>query len=128
MANKSRYLEDAILNHVLRNVSFPSPTDVYVALFTSDPGKTGTGTEVSGGGYVRQKVTFSAPSAGQVQNSADVVFPIASASWGLVTHVALMTAAVGGNRLYQGPLDTPKQIDANDQLKFALGSLKVSEV
>ena len=122
----SDYLENALLNAVLRNTPYTSPSQVYVALFTSDPTDAGTGTEVSGGGYARQAVTFNAPSNGQVTNAADILFPVATASWGTVTHVGIYDAQTGGNLLFSGALTTSKTISANDQLKIAAGSLSIS--
>jgi hypothetical protein len=122
----SDYLENALLNAVLRNTPYTSPSQVYVALFTSDPTDAGTGTEVSGGGYARQPVTFNAPSNGQVTNAADILFPIATASWGTVTHVGIYDAVTGGNLLFHGALTTSKTISANDQLKIAAGDLSIS--
>lgn len=127
MANGfSDYLENALLNATLRGVAYTSPTTVYVALFTSDPTDAGTGTEVSGGAYARQAVTFGAPSNGTCSNSADVLFPIATAAWGTITHIAIFDAATGGNMLYSAPLTTSKTIASGDQLKVAAGDVTVS--
>jgi len=57
MAEFSNYLENKVLDHVLRNVSYSSPTTVYVGLYTSDPTDAGSGTEVSGGSYARQALS-----------------------------------------------------------------------
>jgi len=122
----SDYLENALLNAVLRNTPYTSPSQVYVALFTSDPTDANTGTEVSGGGYARQPVTFNAPTNGQVTNASDILFPVATASWGTVTHVGIYDAQTGGNLLFSGALTTSKTISANDQLKIAAGSLSIS--
>lgn len=46
---KSDYLENKILDHVLNNTSYTSPTTVYFALFTSNPAEDGSGSEVLGG-------------------------------------------------------------------------------
>ena len=70
MAEFSNYLENAIINAVLRNTSYTSPTTVYVGLFTNDPTDADAGTEVSGGSYARVSVTFGAPSNGVSTNSA----------------------------------------------------------
>ena len=59
----------------LLNTSLRSGT-YYLALFLTDPTASGTGTEVSGGGYARKIINFSAPSLvsgkEQVSNSAPV--------------------------------------------------------
>lgn len=126
MGALSNYLEAALLNAVLRNIPYTSPATVYLALYKSDPTDADTGTEVSGGGYARQPVTFTAPSNGQVSNSADVIFPVATADWGTVTHVGIRDAATGGNLLWYGPLQVSKTILINDQLIIKAGDLVVS--
>ena len=125
MAEFSNYLENALINAVLRNTSYTSPTTVYVALFTSDPTDAGSGTEVSGGSYARTSVTFGAPSNGVTTSNADCTFPQATASWGTVSHIGLYDASTSGNLLFHTPLDTSKTIDSGDIFKIASGSLTV---
>lgn len=129
MDAKSDYLEDNLLNHVLRNTSFTSPTTVYVALFTVAPGDDGTGgTEVSGFAYARQTVTFGAPSSGTVANSGAVTFPQASGgAWGTILAMGIYDAVTTGNLLYYGNLATSKVVGDGDQISFANGALTVSE-
>ncbi len=126
MAEFSNYLENAVINAVLRNTAYTSPTTVYVALYTSDPTDADTGTEVSTGGYARQSVTFDAPSNGVTQNSADVTFPTATASQGVVTHIGLHDASTGGNLLFHTILDNSKTIDTGDIFRITTGNLSVT--
>lgn len=126
MSAMSDYLENAIGNHILRNIAYTSPTTVYCALYTVAPSDAGGGTEVSGGGYARQAVTFGAPSNGVFTNSADVVFPIATANWGTIVAFALFDAATGGNMLIYGNLSSPKTINSGDQFRFPAGQLSVT--
>lgn len=126
MAEFSNYLENALINAVLRNTSYTSPTTVYVSLYTSDPTDADTGTEVSGGAYARTAVTFGAPSNGVSTNSADVTFPTCTASWGTVTHVGIHDASTAGNLLFHTPLDTSKTIDSGDIFKITSGNLSVT--
>lgn len=128
MAGISTYLANKLLDHSLRNVSFTPPTAVYVALYTSDPTAADTGTEVSGGGYARQQVTFNVASGGQITNNSDIIFPTATASWGTITHIGIRDAATGGNLLYFSTLSIPKTIDAGDQLKIPAGQLVINMV
>jgi hypothetical protein len=127
MDAKSNYLEDALLNHVLRNVSFTSPVAVYVALYTAAPTDAGGGTEVTGGSYARQAVTFSVPASGVVSNSGSITFPLATADWGVVAAIGIFDASVAGNLLYYGNLTASKTILTNDQLSFANAALTVAE-
>lgn len=122
----SNYLENKLLEHTLRNISYTPPTTVYLALFTSDPGEDKTGTEVSGGAYARKAITFNAAASGAVTNSADILFDIATANWGTVSHVAVFDALTAGNMLYYGTLTTAKTINSSDQLKIVAGDLSIS--
>jgi hypothetical protein len=122
----SDYNEDKILNLTLRGQAFAPPTP-YVALFTSDPGEAGGGTEVSGGGYARQVATFGAPSGGVCLNSVLIVLgPATGAPWGTVTHAVIFDALSGGNRLYHEALVAPKAIGIGDSYQFAIGTLSVA--
>jgi hypothetical protein len=126
MAEMSNYLEDAIINATLRNTTFTSPSVVYLGLYTSDPTDANTGTEVSGGSYARQAVTFGAPSNGVTTNSAAIEFPQATASWGTVGWIGILDASSSGNLLYHTALDTSKTIDSGDIFKISIGNLSVT--
>ena len=126
MAEMSNYLENALINATLRNTSYTSPSTVYLGLFTSDPTDANTGTEVSGGSYARQSITFGAPSNGVSTNSAAIEFPQATGSWGTITHVAIRDALSAGNMLYHTPLDASKTIASGDIFRIAIGSLSVT--
>jgi hypothetical protein len=126
MAEMSNFLEDALINATLRATTYTSVATVYVSLWTSDPTDAGSGTEVSGGSYARTAVTFGAPSNGVTTNDADVTFPTATASWGVVGWIGINDAASSGNLLYHSPLDTSKTIDSGDIFKISTGNLSVT--
>lgn len=120
----SDYLETKTLNDY-----FVTPT-VYIALFTTDPTDADIGTEVSGGGYARQEISFGAPSDDgsdnmEITNDAEVRFPIALGSWGTVTHAGIYDAITGGNLLDHTTLDTSREIQENDQFVFEVGGYTV---
>jgi hypothetical protein len=126
MAEMSNFLEDALINATLRNTTYTSVATVYVSLWTSDPTDAGSGTEVSGNSYARTAVTFGAPSNGASTNSADVTFPTATGSWGVVGWIGINDASTAGNLLYHSPLDTSKTIDSGDIFKISTGNLSVT--
>ena len=126
MSEMSNYLEDALINVTLRATAYTAPATVYVSLWTSDPTDAGSGTEVSGGSYARTAVTFAAPSNGVTTNDADVTFPTATASWGVVGWIGINDASTSGNLLYHTPLDTSKTIDSGDIFKISTGNLSVT--
>lgn len=125
MSEISTYLENALINATLRNTTYTSVATVYVSLWTSDPTDAGSGTEVSGGSYARQAVTFGAPSSGVSTNSGDVTFPTATGTWGTVGWIGINDALTSGNLLYHTPLDVAKEITTGDVFKIATGNLSV---
>jgi hypothetical protein len=126
MAEMSNYLEGALINAVLRNTSYTSPTTTYLALYTSDPTDADTGTEISGGSYQRQPITFGAPSNGVSTNSSAIEFPQATADWGIISHVAIRDAVTSGNMLFHTALDASKTINNGDIFKITSGNLSVT--
>jgi hypothetical protein len=126
MAEMSNYLENALINATLRNTSYTSPSTVYLGLFTSDPTDANSGTEVSGGSYARQSITFGAPSNGVTSNTAAIEFPQATGSWGTVGWIGIMDSLTTGNLLYHTALDASKTIASGDIFKIAIGSLSVT--
>ncbi|PLR72329.1 phage tail fiber protein [Bacillus sp. UMB0728] len=126
MSAISNYLENKLLDHVLKGTAYTPPSTLYVALFTTDPTDAGTGTEVSGGGYTRRTATFNTATNGSISTNADITFPVATANWGTVTHTAIFDAATGGNLLFHGALTASKTINIDDQLKISSGSLTVN--
>ena len=125
MAEMSDYLEVALLNATLNGVAFTAVNDPYVSLHTADPTDAGTGAEVTGGSYARTAASFSTATVGVVATDADVTFPTATATWGVVGWIGLWDAASGGNMLYHTALDTSKTIDSGDIFKITTGNLTV---
>ena len=130
MGAMSNYLEEALLNAVFRNVAFSSPAAIYIALYKSDPTDGDVGLEVAGGAYARQIVPFNPPTqAGgkaQMQNNAQVNFPVATADWGTITHIGIRNAGTGGNLLYHGPLAVPKTVNSGDQIIFGVADITIT--
>jgi len=129
----SDYLEQKILETVLNNAAFPTITATFVALFTTATNDAGGGTEVTdAGAYARVDTgTFTSMTGitdGQTENSAEIAFSQATASWGTVTHIGLYDSGThgAGNLLYHGALTASKAVDTNDTFKIAAGDLVVT--
>jgi len=131
MAAKTTYIKNRSLDRILKNnadFSYTFPATVYAALFTADPTDSGSLTnEVTGGSYARQSITWGTISNGSIANSAAVTFPVATASWGTITHVGICDLGSAGNMMYHGALGTSKTVGTGDQVSFAIGALTVSE-
>lgn len=121
----SNYLENKVLLHVFGATAYTAPATLYVALFTSDPGETGSGTEVSGGSYARQTIAFTV-TGNQASNTGAAEFPTATASWGTITHAAVFDAVSGGNMLAYGALTTSKTIASGDVLRIPAGDFDIN--
>jgi len=128
MAGLSNYGENLVLTWLLTTSSATRPTTWYVGLYTVAPGEGGGGTEVSGGSYARQAVTWtvSGTAPTEASNSAAVEFPTASASWGTVVAAGIFDAVSSGNLIAFSNLDTSKAIDTGDVLRFNTGSLDIT--
>lgn len=106
-------------------------TNVYCALYTTNPTDSTNGTEVTGGSYARIEVSAkfgTAPSAGSVSNDAAVNFATATADWGTVTGFALRTESSGtaGSLLAWGALSANKVVSNGDTASFAIGALTIT--
>lgn len=124
---KSNYLENIIINTVLRNTAYSQVATVYVALYTTDPTDADSGTEVTGGSYARQSVAFDAASGGITANTSTITFPTASASWGTITHFGIRDASTAGNLLYHGDLTVSKTVTSGDVFIFSAGEIDITE-
>jgi len=128
MAGFSDYLEDKVLEHVFGGNAYSAPSTLYVALYTVAPTDTGGGTEVSGGGYVRQSGAFtvSGTNPTTASNTAAIEYPTATANYGTVVAVGIFDALSSGNLLAYANLTTSKVVSTGDVFRFNTGDLDVT--
>jgi hypothetical protein len=139
MSKFSSYTESNIISTTLRGAAFPVPSNVYVALFTADPGDAFVAANevqvASWPAYVREDAAqggaistgWTAPSGGSSSNAKTITFPANNGAGAVtITHVGLVDAASGGNLLYHAPLVATKTLQVGDVLSFAIGSLVVT--
>jgi hypothetical protein len=126
MAAMSNYLENKVLDYVLRDTADWAPAAVYLALHTADPTDAGTGAECSGGSYARQAITFNAAhaTAGTIDNSSAEEFTNMPAC--TVTHIGIWDAASSGNLLFHGAVSASKTVTSGDTISLAAGSLDIT--
>lgn len=96
----------------------------YLALYTSNPTAADTGTEVSGGSYVRRPITFGSLSGGAISNTVAISFsglPTAT-----ITHYGIRSAASGGTLRAFGPLNSVAATVNGDEVVFNIGTVQVS--
>lgn len=132
MGSFSNYLENELLDQVFGAQAWTAPSTLFFALSLASPTEDGSGlTEPSGGSYARKsmtnnKTTWDTAAAGALANAVAITFAQASASWGTVTHFAIMDATTAGNMLAWGTLSASKTIDNGDTAEFAIGDLDVT--
>lgn len=126
---KSDYLERKILDHALGTTTFTKPTAVYAALFTTSPADAASGTEVSGGSYARQAVTFAAASttSGTSTAASNAGVTFTNLPTATITHVGIYDASTSGNLLYHGALTASKSVTSGDNFTINSGQLTVEE-
>jgi|SRR5690606_2792977 len=115
--------ENRFLDHVCLVSTWTPTAPLKVALYRVAPTEAGGGTEVSGGSYARTNVTFSAASNGSITNSNDVVFPVATASWGTVVAIAIFDSAATPTMIWYGTTSTGKTVESGDEYRLPAGSI-----
>ena len=153
MAALTSFMENHVIDWLLRAQAIgitgataaaaTGPATVYVALYTTNPTATTTGTEVSGGSYARVAVTsaltawagtqgaattvVSSGTTGQTSNNTILTFPAPTAAWGVITGFAMLDALTLGNMLIFGALTTSKTVNSGDAApSFAAAALTFS--
>lgn len=122
-----------LLDLMFRNQTYAAP-DTYVALVTATVSDSDTGstiTEPSGGAYARKQVnvnggaspTWDLAAAGLVDNTHDVEFTTATASWGTIVGVAICSAATLGDLLMYDNAMGDQAVGDGDTVKFPVGDL-----
>jgi hypothetical protein len=137
MSALSDYMENKLLDHLLKNTVYTQPATLYFGLFTADPGESGVTSEltIGTGAYARAAITNNNVNFPQCAssgtptktNGAIIQFPTATTAWGTVTHWAIYDAAsTGTNMIMHGALSAPRYIAVGDSPKIAAGALSIT--
>lgn len=136
----SNYLENQIIDYLLRGQTFAAPTSVYVALATTSGSDAACGTEVTGGSYARVEVASSlanwagtqsagstdasSGTGGTTSNNGAITFPAPTGDWGQVIEFCVFDDDTAGNLLWRAALAVPKTINNGDAApSFAAGAM-----
>lgn len=122
--NLTDLAENALLDHLVGTASLTITTPIKLALVTATGTDAAAGTEVTGGSYARQTITFSAASSGQIANNAVISFTNMPAC--TVTGIDVYDSNGTPKRLFYGPLTASKTVAAGDTLQFAASSITLS--
>ena len=130
----SDYFENEVIGYLFGDAAFSLPATYYIGLWTATLSDSSTGStagDVSGGSYARVAVTndgteWDAASGGATANTNLIAFPMASASWGTVTYVAILDASTAGNMIAYAQLNTPVSVSQYDTVIFQPGDLDIT--
>lgn len=144
MSAMSDYLENKLIDFLLRQQAFVPPASLYIGLLTGATDDDASPlAEVAGGSYARAQVVSSLANwagtqgagtnavsngaSGGTSNNAEIAFPVPTGDWGQVTHVAIFDAAAAGNMWFYAPLAAPKNVNNGDPApKFNAGTVALT--
>jgi hypothetical protein len=114
-----------LLDASLGTTPYTAPTGpMKLALETATGSNSAAGTEVAGGSYARQTITFGAASSGSASNSNAITYtamPVAT-----VAGLEIYDSAGTPRRAWVGALTASKTVAAGDSLSFAIGSITIT--
>lgn len=127
----SNAAETAVLNQVFIGTALPwnANTNLYLALYTADPGEAGTATtnEATYGGYARATLVRASDftvSGNQISNTNLEQFAQCTSGSNTITHAAIVDSASGaGNIIVRGALNSSIPVSTGIQPQFAAGGL-----
>lgn len=121
MANVVQVEANALLAASSGQAAYTAPTaPVKVALDTVNGTTTAAGTEVTGGSYARQSITYAAPSGESIASNAALTYTSMPAC--TVTGVDEFDSAGTPVRRWTGALTASKTVNAGDTFTIASGS------
>ena len=106
--------------------------ETFLALFSTNPGADGSGTEIGYSGYARRPIDWGTPSIngalGEIKNTNLIEFATVPSTTGLLAgYAAIMTALSGGNVVYYGALGANYPLMQGVKPTVPIGSLTVTE-
>jgi len=135
MSAFSNYLETQIANWI-NGSAFASSTTLsggtWVQLYTADPGD---GASPTGAVYNRFNVPANGwtigtngatPPATTITNAAQILITDNASPAATITHVAVFTAATGGEMLFYGALGSSKSVALGDEVRFNANNLTLA--
>lgn len=133
--SKSNTTENDVLLMALKGTdpSWRAQANLYLALYTADPGEAGTAisNETAYTNYARQtlvKASAWTDGGSSFTNAALIQFPQCGVTGATITHVAIVTTASGaGQIIYSGQLSSPLAVANLIQPQFAIGAITVTE-
>lgn len=122
--NLPNIIENQLLDALVGTTAYTVTTPVKIALVTTNGNDATAGTEVSGGSYARQTITFGAASSGSITNSGTINFTGMPSC--TVVGIELYDSAGTPKRLAYGALTSSRTVTAGDTVQFAASTVTLS--
>ena len=122
--NLPNIIENELLDALVGATSFSVTTPIKLALVTVNGDDASAGTEVTGGSYARQTITFTAAASGQIENDTAISFTGMPAV--TVVGIEMYDSAGSPKRLAYGALTVSRAVTAGDTVQFASGAITLS--
>ena len=122
--NLSDIAENRLLDHVNGTTSWSPTLPLKLALVTTPSSESASGSEVSGGGYARQTITFAAAVAGAASNAAVITFTNMPAA--TLVGFVIYDSSASPVRIWYGPNNNQRTTYAGDTYFVPAGALTVS--
>ena len=122
--NLTDTVENELLDALVGTASYSITGATKLALVTAAGSDSAAGTEVTGGSYGRQTITWDAAASGAVTNAGTVSFTDMPTC--TVVGIEIYDSNGTPKRLVHGTLTAPKSLVAGDTLQFAAGSIVIT--
>lgn len=119
-------------DHLLGKTDIGALEDLWLGLFTADPGDSGSQvSEITGTGYARINVTslFGAFDAttGIAVNTSEINFGSPGSDWGTGAYIGLLSASTAGTMKYKEQLPNPRAMTSGSRpVRFSAGRLSIT--
>jgi len=125
-SGKTDTYENNIIDHFIRGTD-ETTTSGYLALYSTAPGESSAGVELSGNGYARIAVALGAPSAGVAVNGGSISFEASGGAWSAIDGHSICNALTSGAILmYEDSVSGPTLGDG-DKYIFDASDVTVTE-
>jgi hypothetical protein len=128
--NLTQYGQKVVLDHFFGRIDHPFPANVYLALFSADPGETGSlAGELTQSGYARVEISDlmgdTVLASGIISNTGRIRFGPAGVDWPEIVAVGTIeTGTIGaGNLISYGPPVTSRVVEEGDYFDIEIGQI-----
>lgn len=122
--NLPNQIENQLLDALVGAASYTVTTPIKLALVTANGSDSAAGTEVTGGSYARQSITWSAAASGEIHNDTTINFTNMPTC--TVVGIEVYDSNATPKRLAYGALTASKSVSSGDTLQFAASSISLT--